>query len=417
MSEDINDHDKRDKKSRKTMSSGRSRPKKTLSKSDKTRRVKNRENGYPAEVALKSPGPTRKFYLNDRHVDKQVELDVALSSGDKSSIAKAELTMSRSIIPAERFLEEPELMGLAFVPYRYQSPWRRTEHFAKTFDKVFREHEDRYFDKSIPAPSRETLSLWPDSDITALWRARQHADSLGMPYSFYIREAFEYRIKTNYGHTPKPGQIWHGVKILDHIKKEFKTQGGNPASREYDPVRLDPMFLVENYRGDPIQRAAHEDLRLKAKMFPDFFKLSMMLKSSRIITEEAARQQFGDDAVDRVQDYTPHRMRELSVPLTEGQRPKPGCFGMHEATATDCPTCPVRVGCQVLQAEVDAIILAEHGSIDPVKAATTNAATLRKQRQRERERLDRKVAGSEGADHAVEVESEVSSNEDGRPKP
>ncbi len=417
MSEDTNDHDKQSKKSRKATSSGRSKPKKALSKSEIARRVKNREKGYPAEVALKSPGPTRKFYLNDRHVDKQVVLDAALAVGDKASIAKAELSIARSIIPAERFLEEPELMGLAFVPYRYQSPWRRTENFAKKFDQVFREHEYSYFGKSIPAPSREALSLWPDSDIIALWRARQHADSLGVPYSFYIREAFEYRIKTNYGHTPKPGQIWHGVKILDHIKKEFKTQGGNPALREYGPASLDPMFLVENYRGDPIQRAAHEDLRLKAKMFPEFFKLGGMLKGSRIITQEAARQQFGDEAVDRVQDYTPHRMRELSVPLTEAQRPNPGCFGMHEATATDCPTCPVRVECQILQAQVDAIVLAEHGSTDPVKAATTNAATLRKQRQRERERLDRKVAGSEGSDRAVEVESEASSNEDRRPKP
>ncbi|WFC40806.1 hypothetical protein [Pseudoxanthomonas sp. SE1] len=417
MSEDANDHDQKGNKSHKATWSGRSKPKKTLSKSEKARRAKNREKGYPAEVALKTPGPKRKFYLNDRHVDKQAVLDAARSSGDNSSIAKAELTISRSIIPAERFLEEPDLLGRAFVPYRYQSPWRRTENFAKKFDQVFREYEDRYFGKSIPAPSREALSLWPDSDIIALWRARRHADSLGMPYNFYIRTAFDYRFKTGYRRCPKPGQLWHGKKIIEHIAKEFETQGGNSALREYDPAVLDPMFLVENYRGDPIQRAAHDDLRLKAKMFPDFFKLSMMLKSSRIITEGAARQQFGDEAVDRVQDYTPHRMRELSVPPTEAQRPKPGCFGMHEPTATDCPTCPVRVECQVFQAQVDAIILAEYGSIDPVKAATTNAATLRKQRQRERERLDRKVAGSEGAGHAVEVESEMSSNEDRRPKP
>ena len=416
MSEEDSKQDQQVKKVSKQTRSGRSKniP---LSKSEKARRRKNLERNYPAEVQLKSPGPERKFYLNERHLHRQAVLNAARATGEKSSIAETELLISRSIIPAERFLEEPELMGLTFVPYRYQSPWRRTENFAKVFDQVFREYEDRYFGKSIPAPSRDALSLWPDSDIIALWRARQYADSLGVPYSFYIRTAFEYRFRTGYRRCPKPGQLWHGGKIIEYINGEFKTQGGSSASREYNPASLDPMFFAENYRDDRIQRAAHKDLSLKAKMFPDFFKLSTILKSSRIITDRAARQQFGDPAVDRVQDYIPYGVRELSVPLTESQRPMLGCFGMHEPTATDCPTCPVRVECQALQAKVDANILAEYGSTDPVKAAATNAATLRKQRQRERERLDREAAAAPGANHALEVDSEGSLIDGPKPKP
>lgn len=412
MPEDMNRHDKQDKKSRKATWSRRSKPKKALSKSEKARRAKNRENGYPAEVALKSPGPTRKFYLNDRNVDKQVELDAALSSGDKSSIAKAELTMSRSIIPAERFLEEPELLGLAFVPYRYQSPWRRTENFAKKFDQVFREYEDRYFGSSIQAPSRDALSLWPDSDIIALWRARQYADSLGVPYSFYIRTAFEYRFKTGYRRCPKPGQIWHGDKIIEYIKKEFKRYGGLAASREYSTEVLNPMFLAENYKGEPVQRAAHADLCVKAKQFPDSFKLEAMLKASRIIPEEAAREHFGDARVERVVEcYVPYSERPASKPLTEDQVPMLGCFGNFEASATDCPTCPIRVGCEALQREADTQLLVMHGSTDPVRSAAASAATLRKQRQRERDKLDRATAAPGGDGNEAEGGSLAPSEE------
>ena len=363
-----------------------------LSKLTKKRFRRNRERDYPPEIKLKKPGPARKFYLNVRHVDLQASIDSQRQAGLSLNVTRDELVLARSIIPKKRFLEEPDLMGLAFVPYRYWSAWQRTEHFAKEFDSIYREYRRSRFAEEIPAPSRASLSLWPDSDINALWRARQHADYLGVPYRFYIRQAFKYRFATGYKQCPKPGQLWHGDKILDVIEKEFNRDGGVVASREYKPTVLHPMFLAENFCDEPVQRAAHADLYSKSRHFPDSFKLLHLLKGDKIIPEIPAREHFGDLLVDRAMEAKPYSVRQVSVPLSAEQKPYIGCFGNFGGHALDCPTFPVRTDCQAMQAEVDALLVAKHGSEDPVRKEVANAATLRKRNQRERDRLDRKSA-------------------------
>ena len=389
-----------------------------LSKSEKSRRLKNLTHGYSADYALKSPGPTRKFYLNRSHALLQSELDAARTAGDKALVAKNELLLARSVVANDRLLREPKLIESAFVPYRYQSPWERTEKFARKFDQIYREYKERYFGETIEAPSREALSLWPDGDIVAMWSARQSADKLGIPYEFYIRTAFDFRFSSGYKGCPKPGQLWHGDKITEHMKKEFDARGGNAAQRGYNIAVIDPMFFAENFRDDPIQQAAHADLYEKVKSFPDSFKLGAILKSSRILTEAGARKHFGDALVDRMQEhYEPFSVREASVPLTAEQAPLLGCFGGYDASATGCTRCPARVKCRALQTEVDALLLSEYGSTSPRKAAATKAATLRKQRQRARAQLDRATAALAGESNEADGASVASPKPKPKPKP
>lgn len=366
-----------------------------LSKLTASRFRRNRDREYPPAIKLKKPGPARKFYLNAQHVDLQARIDLQRQAGLTLDVTRDELVLARSIIPKERFAEEPDLIGLAFVPYRYWSAWQRTEHFAREFDSIYREYQLSRFAETIPAPSRERLSLWPDSDINALWRARQHADCLGVPYRFYIRQAFKYRFATGYKRCPKPGQLWHGDKILDFIEEEFNRDGGVVARREYKPASLQPMFLAENYCGERVQRAAHADLYRKSRQFPDSFKLLNLLKGDKIIPEIPAREHFGDLLVDRALVSAPYSVRQDVVPLSPEQKPTIGCFGNFGSHASECSTCPIVTDCQALQAEVDVLLAAKHGSADPVRQEVANAATLRKRNQRARDRLDRKSASKE----------------------
>lgn len=378
------------------------RPKKLSSRcpiaTHRERMCRNVAKGYPPDAVLRRSGHKRKTIRNMRHWAQGIELGKARKSGDATQVAKQELVLARTIIPAEHFDAEPELSELAFVPHRLRSAYQRTQEFATTFDELFRAYRKRYWAKDTRLAPRAQLYAWPDSDIVALWQARQHADLLGLPYRYYLRRAFEYCFSAGYKRCPAPNQIWRDP-ILKAIEDEAKQGVSLAASREYSPDRLNPMFLAENYRGHPVQVAAHDDLVAKVKQFPDEFKLGVLLMQDKIIPERIARERFGDARVDRtLSEYVPFKPREMGEPLPADAHPMLGCFGTYRAASDVCSACPLVASCRTLDADVRAALVARYGTDTPRVAKETSDATERKHRQRKRERLDREAGRKGGAE-------------------
>lgn len=367
----------------------------------KTHRERARHNaamGYPPAAALRRSGAKRKPIRNMRHWAQGIELGKARRSGDAKLIAKQELVLARTIIPAEHFDAEPELSELAFVPYRLKSGYQRTQDFAAIFDELFREYRKRHWAKDTRLAPRTQLHAWPDADIVALWQARQHADLLGLPYRYYIRQAFEHCMAAGYKRCPAPNQIWR-EPVRKAIEEASKHGAGRIAYTEYRADVLHPMFLAENYRGHPIQVAAHDDLAAKVKQFPDFFKPGWILLHDQIMPEAEARKRLGDARVDSAlagyASYKPSTQRE---PLPMDAEILPGCYGTYRAKSDVCRVCTVASSCRVIDRDVRDTLIVRHGTDAPRAAKETSDATERKRRQRERERLDRAAGRTYGTE-------------------
>lgn len=362
----------------------------------------NAAKGYPPDAALRRSGAKRKPIRNMRHWGQAIDLGRARKSGDARQVALQELVLVRTILPGEHLDAEPELSNMVFVPYRFMSPYRRTQEFGRIFDEMYREYRKHYWAKDTRLAPRAQLYAWPDNDIVALWQARQHADFLGLPYRYYLRRAFEYCFSAGYKRCPAPNQIWRDP-VLNAVEAEAERGVSLAASREYSPDRLDPMFLAENYQGHPVQVAAHEDLAEKVKQFPDEFKLGALLMQDKIIPERIARERFGDARVDRtLSEYVPFKPREMGEPLPADAHPMLGCFGTYRAASDVCRACPAAPSCRTLDADVRAALVARYGTDTPRAAKETSDATERKRRQRKRERLDREAGRKGGAEEGRE---------------
>ena len=367
----------------------------------KERQQRNAKTGYPTTAALRRTGAKRKPYRNTSHRKQALAIGKAYKGGDERQITKEELVLARTVVPAQHFDAEPDLMETAFVPYRLMSPYKRTQEFGRIFDELYREYRKRYWAKDTWLRPRLFLHSWPDGDIVALWQARQHADVLGLPYRYFLRQAFEHCFAAGYKRCPTPNQIWRDP-VVEAVESAAKKGVERAAFEEYRPGALHPMFLAENYRGYPVQVAAHDDLVAKIKQFPATFKLGSILVNDKTMPESIARERFGDAQVDKVlNEYRPFNPRTLGEPMPHDEAPQPGCFGAHRAASVVCQKCPVVESCQTLHADIGATLTARYGSEAPRASKQTSDATERKRRQRERERLDRAAGRQAGPEDGL----------------
>lgn|GEM_PF-6705723 len=336
-------------------------------------------------------GPTTRSRSRARFLPQLKSMSDARTSGRLGERFKGQLLLARATIAKKHFEGEAELLQYSFVPYRYMSCYERTAMLAREFDKNYRNFAANHFALDYHGPARRWPSSWSDGEMSALWQVRQQADLLGMPYDFFVRSAFEACFRMGYRRCPQPNHLLQ-ERVLKAVEADFEKQGGRTARQGYDPTQLEPMFFAENYRGDPIQDAAHKDLLDKSQQFPDFFKLGGLIWRDKIVPERVAREQLGDANVDRALDgYIQLHEREVSVSPGVATNPKPGCFGIHSIVAEPCKTCPVAEDCSELKLEVDAALVAKFGTDDPHRARMRADATERKRRQRKREREARDV--------------------------
>lgn len=114
-------------------------------------------------------------------------------------------------------IEVPLAHGKWF-DYRFMNPVAATYLFAHEYKKVYRDAYRRNIDtmrgdyvKPLPddlfRPKRPTAHS--KAVITWIWRARQVADAMGMPYDIYLQRAYHWL--TRYwrrGHLPQPSHLY-----------------------------------------------------------------------------------------------------------------------------------------------------------------------------------------------------------------
>jgi len=159
--------------------------------------------------------------------------------------------MSRLIMP-DVIERERELAHSKWFPYRFISPLRATKHFAD----LYRDGYKAYVRANVDAETSEKvkgLSLQifnkPTGNLTQLWKARQRADDLGVPYELLISFGFLFASRRTWKNPPRPVQLFGTKESEVAWPAEF-----NKYRDEHLPLALDGLsgpaqYRTENYRG------------------------------------------------------------------------------------------------------------------------------------------------------------------------
>lgn len=296
--------------------------------------------------------------------------------------------------PAQ-FAMERELSMSKWFDHRFISPVAATLVFSKAYSEAFKQLWRANMDAEESVLKLGTSpSIWDSSrEFVTLWNARQKADELGIPYSFFVREAMEAVLRrAKRKRFPRPGQLYDDKTLVTVVTKW--EEAVNDTSIGWSRM---PHYKSENAADLPHQRD-HERtvLGLAHRRFghPDF--LGRRIYLDRTLSPDTAAAEFGheriEDAKHRVEDEKPIARESLSEEAL-----RPGCFAIPHANdpaAQPCRECRLAIRCARAAAATLKQIERRYGSQDPVTEHKRRQQRERTRRFRERRRLPE-------ADHPV----------------
>jgi len=301
-----------------------------------------------------------------------------------------ERALAYSRLPLELLDAEPELTQTRWPLYGYMTAVECSREFLRAYLKVYRDSWDQQLGQAgegrFQAPLAEKLFANADAELTSLWKGRQAADLLGVPYSFFVASAFEFC--WNYRRMPRPNQLYGDKGALDHVME--RSQRLN-ILQQLDEV-FDGRFLVRNYRNDPPQNALHDLLcshlaQMHAK--EQMHALNELVVLRELLPLDRVRAHLGEEICAQLPSVV------IGPPDIDFESHRPSCYGMlgaFDEASKVCRSCPHISGCLT---EVDYTLdltIANWGSCDPRE---TREKAMEAQRKREK-RAAAKAAGSAG---------------------
>ncbi len=188
-----------------------------------------------------------------------------------------------------------ELFTTKWFDYRRMTPLQATLEYTKEFNEMYRVMYARTIDaRRAPhvaciAPLSLLMGLAAcDKKIklkfSGLWRGRQVADALGMPYAVYLEHAFDFRMRNwQQSYLPEPSHLYHEYDVEKIQAKWEELQ----AAIVYMPT--DPAYLVQNYKGLAYQNDFHEwCFKQAALRYDEAASLASMIIEHRLPYEKVA---------------------------------------------------------------------------------------------------------------------------------
>ena len=294
--------------------------------------------------------------------------------------------------------EEMDLYTTKWFDYRFISPTEATDMFKSEYSKAYkiawRTYEDRNeaelksglleFPRFHKPSRKDTTNL--KREYTSLWRARQGADALGVPYDFLIRETIDALMASGHCHTmPRPNQI-AGALTREAIRNRVKQQWTDWAAFNFSSMisRL-PQYMNHAYRGLHAQDA-HRVWVLERLGDDHPRNVGRACYIFQTLPEDRAVAHFGEERIAQarveVMGETPAAMMEL-----EPGQLAPSCFAVpfaFEKNNVICLACPVRRSCEMMESFARSTLRNACGSEDPRKDKEREQARDRKRRERAR---------------------------------
>jgi len=304
-----------------------------------------------------------------------------------------ELVLVREVIDPAFLAEEPSLSQSQWVQYGYMSALERTELFVRMYLEIYRRHYAKYrnyITADEQCPVDPELFKNEPSEINSLWRARQHADAIGMPYDMFLGAVMGWATNTRgRKHFPRPNQLY-GAKQVQLATEQWERQK-DMVPRLFAEDWDDRFFQQNPKRKDPPrwQALTMALAKLKKSSVPEHVLASLM-GTDDALSEQHVRHMFRDRP-GLVDDAMRHVRRPLKVRSRTTFEPYvPPCLGLrHDATAEPCSQCTFSLSCEKTRAMTDGLLHAKTGSSDPRADKKRKDAAERQRRKRDRDRVAR----------------------------
>lgn len=322
-----------------------------------------------------------------RH-ERTMALAKARLSPDTSVGEIAELVAARETIETETFANEADVNSSAYLNYRYMSAYERTDYFAERYQFWYAYHQEHSKWRIGRRHTKHALTAWSRREVAAFWRARQHADAMGIPYDRYFTGAFNYANEKGWSKIPAPNQLY-APEIVGGVLEYWSTIQKDRRV-ELLPRDCDPRFFAENYVGDKVQIEALDAIQRDVESRGIAFSaglLSRYMREEKVISEAEARARLGDVLVDEALDERLRNAPRTDHALQQLTPSNPGCFGLYEVKPRPlCLQCPVAMACQDRVQAVEEAMVEKFGSTDPRATHERELARIRKERQRSLDR-------------------------------
>lgn len=305
----------------------------------------------------------------------------------------AQLRLARERMVSELLHDEAELACTTWLAYRYLTAFERTELFTREYEVIYRRLHGQYVDVTAADGMRPIHPEFVQNDaaeMTSLWKARQAADLLGVPYPIFLRVSMNAAVEhRRYKHVPRPNQLCQQWQIE-------AVEGAWEAEKQ--TVQLfaddwDPRFFAPNGCSDRVRSAALDALveRVTHGSSVDARSLASWMFMRLALTEAEARARFNPGVVDEAVKIG----GSPSVSLADAtQLPyMPSCIGLIEPGSSPyCDGCRFAAMCERFRRAVDKRLSEAHGTVDPLIARERKLARDRKRKSRNRLREAKRLA-------------------------
>jgi hypothetical protein len=213
---------------------------------------------------------------------------------------------------------EPALFRGKWFDYRFLNPVQATYLYAHYFEKFYRLAFSANIDSATavfisPLPKGDWFSLPVQADaesdkhfaakikrrktlISGLWRGRQVADAMGVPYDLYLERAFHWTLRYwQQSHLPRPQHLYSDL-VTDRTAIDWEErQGSKLYFSEKAPYKNRAYQCLHS------QDAHHEWLfEQAARRGNDPAVLARLIFQEELMPAEKARARIGEEAFDRV---------------------------------------------------------------------------------------------------------------------
>lgn len=211
------------------------------------------------------------------------------------------------------FKEESSLYATKWWDYRGMHPVEATYEFAKEYIVAYRRVMKRRVEQEVAArlyPVKGTKDIFVDAEkiqLTGFWKARQMADRIGCPYSFYCSEALLYGDKRDWAFLPKPTQLYSTERKFETDPSLVEAVEAAWQAKKADSVVYSSLSLFElaNYNALRIQVEHQESIvrQIQCKKHKQHLLLAQFVFTKPMISYERAVEAFGTEVVEHSKRY------------------------------------------------------------------------------------------------------------------
>jgi hypothetical protein len=248
------------------------------------------------------------------------------------------------------------------------SPLAATLHFGCVYADACKAYVRRNLDRDTSErvkPANLVVPLKADATLTKLWKARQFADSLSVPYEMYMHFCFEFGEARKRHFAPRPEQLKPSEKSKTAWHAEFVKFWEEEIDHWVNEAKLPDQFRIEAYHRLPAQIALHKFIveRVNAAHSPWHQVIGRWCVNKRVLPLRslvtADNRTVILNCLKRVRSERDDGISPKPAPYVglSSEAFRPSCFGLpfaHDNARTICGGCPLKAACSETGAKVAA---------------------------------------------------------------